>query len=405
MKKQHKCYRSLSGYTLVLKCLPNVFGLDCFSIATTSVSWFLITFLAAACSGGAFMINGTCVQGNCANPDIVNIGSSSTIGGAFVYTFANGDRFEISTTFPITPAPNGSGVHVSSSASTEVTYLGNASTGPSGNDVLTLDFLQRVQSNGASLTGIGGGYSIFGVLGGGIATGSNFTTQYSEAFITSPVLGPFVGPGSVSGVQPGFPFSGTFTNPFLYDGRGTETFAAGSAIGSFIQLAFVPPATFDALQGGPASAPVALISAAPIGSVHGVIGGLSSQDYYSFVWAGGAFNSTASIMGANTGASYLFSEGVLGSCSNGTNTTLDGSDSFTGTIAIPNLAPGAYCIGITATSPNDPAFVLTFVTPVQGAPEPSTFILLSVGLATIGLFLRGNRVLSTSINKEPHARR
>jgi len=240
-----------------------------------------------------------------------------------------------------------------------------------------------------ALSTIGGGYPIFGVLGGGIAAGSSFTTQYTESFITSPVLGPFVGPGSVSGTQPSFPISGTFTNPFLYDGRATETFEAGSAVGSYIQLAFVPPATFDGLQGGPSSAPVSLVSVPPIGSVQGIIGGLSSQDYYSFLWLGGAFNASASIAGANAGASYLFSEfseGPTGSCGSGVTETLDGGDNFMSTIAIANLAPGLYCIGIEATSPNDPAFTLTFDTPVQGTvPEPSSLGLMLVGLGMMAV--------------------
>jgi hypothetical protein len=62
-------------------------------------------------------------------------------------------------------------------------------------------------------------------------------------------------------------------------------------------------------------------------------------------------------------------------------------DSFTGTIAIASLAPGNYCIGIDANNPSDPAFSLTFNTPVGGAtPEPSTFVLISVALGVIGCF-------------------
>lgn len=345
-----------------------------------ALSTCIVAVLMPACFGTAIEVNGACLEGNCAVPDTVNIGSSVTLSGEFVYTFANGDSYGISTTFPISPSAQvGGGVRIDPSASTQVTYLGNGTGGASANDVLTIDFLQNVQSMSQMVSAISGGYSIFGVLGGGIAAGSSFTTQYTEGgFLASPVLGPFVGPGSVSGSQPGFPISGTYPNPSLYDGRGTETFQAGSAVGSFIQLSFFPPATFDGLKGGPSSAPTFLVSASPIGSVQSVIGGLSSQDYYSFSWAGGAFNATASIAGANVGASYLFSEGHIGDC-RGATETLNGSDNFMSTIAIPNLAPGQYCIGIDATSPNDPAFTLTFNTPVQGTvPEPSTLILVSV---------------------------
>jgi hypothetical protein len=145
--------------------------------------------------------------------------------------------------------------------------------------------------------------------------------------------------------------------------------------------------SFTGYQGGATSTPVPLPSGPPIAEVSGTIGGLGSQDYYSFLWAGGAFSVTASITGApNSGASYLFSEGVLGSCSSGGSETLNSGDGFTNTIAIANLAAGQYCIGIDTNNPNDPAFALTFNTPVDGStPEPSTLVLLFVGLATIGV--------------------
>ena len=100
---------------------------------------------------------------------------------------------------------------------------------------------------------------------------------------------------------------------------------------------------------------------------------------------GGAFSATASVTGANVGASYLFSEGVAGTCSSGGTATLNGSDSFSSTIAIANLAAGQYCIGVDANNANDPAFALTFNTPVSGVPEPSAFALLAVGFGMISV--------------------
>jgi hypothetical protein len=139
--------------------------------------------------------------------------------------------------------------------------------------------------------------------------------------------------------------------------------------------------TFNSLVGGTASAPVFLLSGPPVAGVTGTIGGIGSKDYYAFYWSGGAFSAAASITGANVGAPYLFSEGVAGTYSSGGSETLKTSDSFTSTIAIASLAPGNYCIGIDANNSNDLAFSLTFDTPVDGAtPEPSTLVLLSVGL-------------------------
>jgi hypothetical protein len=149
-------------------------------------------------------------------------------------------------------------------------------------------------------------------------------------------------------------------------------------------------ATLNGFQGGTSSAPVLLISGTPVAEVTGTIGGIGSQEYYSFLWGGGAFSATASITGANTGASYLFSEGVAGTCSSGGPQTLNGGDSFSSTIAIANLPAGQYCIGIDANNSNDPPFALTFNTPVEGVPtpEPSTFVLFAVGLGMVVSALR-----------------
>jgi hypothetical protein len=154
----------------------------------------------------------------------------------------------------------------------------------------------------------------------------------------------------------------------------------------------VTPEPLINFQGGSSSAPVVLPSGMPVWYLTGTIGGLGSQDYYSFLWAGGAFNATASITGTpNAGASYLFSEGT-GSCTGGGSSTLNSGDSFTGTIAVANLAPGQYCIGIDANNSNDPAFALTFNTPIEAAtPEPSTFALIPAALGLIGA-LRYTRI-------------
>jgi hypothetical protein len=145
-------------------------------------------------------------------------------------------------------------------------------------------------------------------------------------------------------------------------------------------------------QGGASSAPVLLPGGQSVAEVTGTIGGLGTQDYYSFLWTGGAFSATASVTGTpNAGGSYLFSEGAAGSCSSGGTATLSSSDSFTNTIGIANLPAGEYCIGIDANNANDPAFALTFNTPVSGVPEPSLLVLLSIGLGTISVVRRHKR--------------
>lgn len=147
-------------------------------------------------------------------------------------------------------------------------------------------------------------------------------------------------------------------------------------------------AFFNELPGGTGLEPVVLPSGVTVAGVTGTIGGLGSQDYYSFSWGGGAFSATASITG-NPSGSFLFSEGVAGGCSSGGTATLDSSDSFTSTIAISNPAAGQYCIGIDNTGTGDPGFALTFNAPIPntGAPEPATWTLSGAAFAAL-LFCR-----------------
>lgn len=153
--------------------------------------------------------------------------------------------------------------------------------------------------------------------------------------------------------------------------------------------AWSPAITVDTLadlSGGSVFAPVPIVEkAAPVSKITGLIDGYGSEDYYSFSWSGGPFSASATVSGApDSGASYVFSEGLVGSCAS-TAVDLDSTDYFSGNISLANLPAGEYCIGIYSDSPDDPAFSLIFNTPVSGStPEPSVFILLSIGLGMIG---------------------
>jgi hypothetical protein len=188
----------------------------------------------------------------------------------------------------------------------------------------------------------------------------------------------------------GIPVGGTasgFAVDFTWLGQGQPGFQPFqiSDSGDFALLQSgntINPVPLGNFAGGTASNPAPL-QGSLVGSVSPTIGGSGSQDYYSFLWAGGAFNVTASINGT-TGS---FSYGSGGNCSNLGNVTLNGG-SFTGTFGNNGtLAAGQYCIGIDATSVGlNPTFGLTFNTPVEGigsgvpaAPEPSTITLLFVG--------------------------
>jgi hypothetical protein len=72
-----------------------------------------------------------------------------------------------------------------------------------------------------------------------------------------------------------------------------------------------------ALQGGPSSSPV-FLDVPLVAQLTGTIGGDGTENYYAFLWSGGAFSVTAGITGTpNIGASYSFSEGAPGNCGDG----------------------------------------------------------------------------------------
>lgn len=144
----------------------------------------------------------------------------------------------------------------------------------------------------------------------------------------------------------------------------------------------------NGFQGGTSSAPVFLIGGVPITAVSGTIGGDGSQEYYSFLWGGGSLSIGASVTGAPGTASYLLTGGGSNNCSNLGSQSLNSSNNFSNTLSLASLAPGQYCIGLSASDLADPNFELTFSTPVSAVPEPTTFVLLSFGMATISVLRR-----------------
>jgi len=177
-------------------------------------------------------------------------------------------------------------------------------------------------------------------------------------------------------------YTGTTSAPTLLTGAFTTDAFAALVNSTFYDEANTTIMGLLNLQGGTASTP--FLVGTSVGGIGGTISGFGAEDYYSFYWVGGVFSASASISGAPTGASYLYSAGVAGTCSSLASQTLNSGDGFSGTISSGNLAPGQYCIGLDANSPNDPNFSLIFNTPVSGVPEPSTFLLLSAGIGLIG---------------------
>jgi hypothetical protein len=142
------------------------------------------------------------------------------------------------------------------------------------------------------------------------------------------------------------------------------------------------------LQGGSPSDPVILVNSTPVAQVAGTITG-GQEDYYSFYWGGGAFSASTTITNALSTDSLVFSAGAVGTCNSAGSTTLNSGNSFTGTVS-GSLAAGTYCIGLDDLSGGDPNFAITFAAPLA-TPEPSSFLLLSVGFGLIGALRRARR--------------
>ncbi len=291
-----------------------------------------------------------------------------------------------------------------------------------------------------SLINLGGGeyqydYSIYnnGTLGGGapvqlfdiafdpvfysglsIVTPNPLASQWTEQILAPVGSSPAdldVSAPQNGGIQVGSTASG-FAVDFKWLGQGQPGSQAFQIFdpNSFAQLQSgntITAVPVSNLPGGTPSSPTPLPGGPLVGGVTAGIGGNGSESYYSFLWAGGAFNVTASLGGASGGSSYIFSYGVSGSggCSNLGSVVLNSADGFAGTLGsnnAPPLAAGQYCIGIDANSVADPASgvtlsPLTFNTPVEGigaaasAPEPCTFGLLFVGMGMLISVLRRRR--------------
>jgi hypothetical protein len=145
-------------------------------------------------------------------------------------------------------------------------------------------------------------------------------------------------------------------------------------------------------EGGTASAPVFLTTGLPITSVSGTTSGAGSTDYYAFYWAGGAFSANTAFSNVlSSGDSFQFSLGLIGSCNTLASATLDGTNSYTGTISEGTLSAGNYCLGIDQTAGSDPGYTMTFATPLSAAPEPAAFLLVGGGLAVLWSIRRQRR--------------
>jgi hypothetical protein len=193
---------------------------------------FMVPFVM---EGSAISVNSICELGDCASPGVLSPGGSTVLNNSagFIFTFADGDKYLLyGTTSPSEPVIDEILLGLSSQSGVE--YIGNSTgTAAAGTDTLVIDILQgyTIDYTSGTFYNAGPGYTS-PPLGGGIAAGSSYLQQ---SFIDGQPL-PALGPYTAGGISEAY--SGTFlsglTDPLEYDIRFTETFEAGSAVGSYI---------------------------------------------------------------------------------------------------------------------------------------------------------------------------
>ena len=136
-------------------------------------------------------VNGTCFQGTCGNPDVLQPGQETTGQVTGIFTFANGDSFSFNGAYDNSEAAGGNSVSMSHDMA--IVFLGNNGGASVGNDLMDLEFVQGFHTNFQS-----GNFSanMFGSTSG--VFGSNSSIQQSgsidgASFVTSPL---FALPGS-----------------------------------------------------------------------------------------------------------------------------------------------------------------------------------------------------------------
>ncbi len=183
----------------------------------------------------AIQVNGTCELGNCASVDVQADGGSASGSANYLYTFGNGDKYQISGPFSTSNSlANGTTIFFDPAA----LYMGNSSnaSAPSQADVLTIDLLQSYNYAGSTV-----GYydeDTVSSVTGPIASNSTYQAQLLYNGNGLGVMGPY-GPGTNVGT--GEVYLSSLPNPFSADFQFIYSFGAGSDPGALI--ATVPPGT------------------------------------------------------------------------------------------------------------------------------------------------------------------
>jgi hypothetical protein len=201
----------------------------------------------------------------------------------------------------------------------------------------------------------------------------------------------FIAPDGTNSFTPLFSaagdiFNGATSLTLGYFVQGTTSTPSGSITYSDFSVNYGVAPKITAIPGGSQSDPTDVPNHS-IDEITGDIGGPVPESYFRFHWDGGAFNAVASLNGESPASSFLFQ--LLGGAT--AQSTLSSADYFTGNINYGDLVAGNYAIGLTALDSHDPAFQITFSTPIFGVPEPGTWSMIVAGFGGLGAVMRTRR--------------
>jgi hypothetical protein len=198
------------------------------SLIVLSVCLFTFSFQAFA---NTVSVNGTCLQGTCASPDVLLPGQSTAGTFAGSFTFGNGDAYSITGSWNNSETSDGLTIGIDPIAS--IKFLGSSAGGPAvGNDFMDMLFVQGYQVNfNSGVFGAG----LFGATIGSFGSGSTITFLANINGTPLAGSGPLALPGSFVFFN-GSNSVGGITNPLLLTFEYQVNFGAGTLPGATVYI-------------------------------------------------------------------------------------------------------------------------------------------------------------------------
>lgn len=197
-----------------------------------------VMFAALTAHANTISVNGSCMVGDCSNPDVIIVPTGATFQApfSFLYTLPNSDQYSFAGVVSVGLMP-GQVFYREDVRNLVVTYVGNSGGGASGNDLLMADFTQRFFIGGRIMPHPED-EMISGRFGAGVGDGSSVSGQFTFEGNVFPLLGPFSPPpdeffGSARALTGG---GGDAFENWEYVLR----FGEGSGVGSSIMVSSAP---------------------------------------------------------------------------------------------------------------------------------------------------------------------